>query len=132
MSQKARWLSRRREHDDEDDEQHRQHDVDDMPRRQQDRLARHAAVELRKAMIEPVKVIAPIATPIDISTSACAMDLADRADAEGLRRIERRRRDEHRREADQRVEGGDELRHRRHRNSPRDDRAGRAARAHAR
>ena len=37
------------------------------------------------------------------------------ADAEGFRRVERRRRDQHRGEADQRVEGGDELRHRRHR-----------------
>ena len=45
----------------------------------------------RKAMIEPVKVIAPMATPSDISTSACAVDVAERADAEGLRRIERRR-----------------------------------------
>ena len=55
------------------------------------------------------------------------MDVADRADAEGLRRIERRGGDEHGGEADQRVEGGDELRHRRHRDAPRDDGAGAAA-----
>ena len=68
-----------------------------------------------------------MATPIDISTSACAWIVAERADAEGLRRIERRRGDQHRREADQRVERGDELRHRRHRDAARDDRADAAA-----
>ena len=49
------------------------------------------------------------------------------ADAERLRRIERRRRDEHGREADERVEGGDELRHRRHGDAPRGDGADAAA-----
>ena len=47
------------------------------------------------------------------------MNVAGRADAEGLRRVERAGGDQHRREAHERVEGGDELRHRRHRDPPR-------------
>ena len=55
------------------------------------------------------------------------MDGAGRADAEGLRRIERGRGDQHRGHADQRMEGGDKLRHRRHRDAARDDGADAAA-----
>ncbi len=65
-------------------------------------------------MTEPVKVMAPMATPRAISNKRGAMDRADAADAEGLRRVERAGGDQHRCEAHQRVEGGDELRHRRH------------------
>ena len=64
-------------------------------------------------MIEPVKVIAPMAAPSDISIEARAVDGARHADAEGLRRVERAGRHQHGREADQRVEERDELRHRR-------------------
>jgi hypothetical protein len=62
----------------------RERDVDEMALRQHDRLARHAAVSFRKAMTEPVKVIAPMAAPSAISTrlAPCPM-VADRADAEG-------------------------------------------------
>ena len=84
-------------------------------------------LSLAKAMIEPVKVTAPMATPSAHLDQRLRVDLADRADAEGLRRIERRRGDQHRGKADQRMEGRDELRHRRHRDSARDDRADRAA-----
>ena len=49
------------------------------------------------------------------------------ADAERLGRVQRRRRDEHRRQADQRVERGDELRQRRHLDAPRDHGAHAAA-----
>ena len=59
---------------------------------------------LRKAMTEPVKVIAPMATPSDHLDQARAVDRAGLADAEGLRRVERAGRDQHGREADQRVE----------------------------
>ena len=55
------------------------------------------------------------------------MDIAGLADAEGGRRIECGGGDEHRGEADQRMERGDELRHRRHRDAPRDHRADAAA-----
>ena len=86
----------------------------------------------RKAMTEPVKVIAPIATPMRHLDQRLGVDVADRADAEGLRRIERGGGDKHGRKADQRVEGGDELRHRRHRDAARDRGADRAARRRAR
>ena len=56
---------------------------------------------LAKAMTEPVKVMAPMATPSDISTRLAACDVAGRADAEGFRRVERGGRDEHRGEADE-------------------------------
>ena len=73
---------------------------------------------LAKAMTEPVKVMAPMATPSDISIRLAACDVAGRADAEGLRRIERAGRHEHRGKADERVEGRHQLRHRRHRDAP--------------
>ena len=78
-------------------------------------------------MIEPVKVSAPMATPSDISTRLCLWMRAGVADAEGFRRVERGRGDQHRGEADQRMEGGDELRHGRHGDAARDVRADAAA-----
>ena len=68
-----------------------------------------------------------MATPSDISIRLCAWMLPGVADAEGLRRVERGRRDEHRGKADQRVERRDQLRHRRHRDAPGDDGADAAA-----
>ena len=65
-------------------------------------------------MIEPVKVIAPMATPSDISMRLAGWMPVALGDAEGVRRIERAGRDQHRGEADQRVEHRDQLRHRRH------------------
>ena len=55
------------------------------------------------------------------------MDVARRADAERLRRIQRRGGDEHRGEADQRVECRDKLRQRRHLDAQRDEGADAAA-----
>ena len=78
-------------------------------------------------MTEPVKVMAPMATPSDISTRLARVDVAGHADAERARRIERGRRDQHRRHADQRMERRDQLRHRGHRHAPRDHRADAAA-----
>ena len=78
-------------------------------------------------MIEPVKVSAPMARPIDISTRLAPWMCARLADAEGGRRVERGRGDEDRGEADERMEGGDELRHRRHRDAPGDHGADAAA-----
>jgi hypothetical protein len=78
-------------------------------------------------MTEPVKVIAPMATPSAHLDQRLAVDVADRADAEALRRIDGGRRHHDGGKADQRVEGGDELRHRGHGDAPRDDRADAAA-----
>ena len=55
------------------------------------------------------------------------MDVAQRADAERFRRVQRRGGDEHRRHADQRVERSDKLRQRRHLDAQRDEGANRAA-----
>ena len=66
-------------------------------------------------MIEPVKVMAPMATPSDISTRLWRVDGARRADAERLGRVEGGSRDQHRRQADQGMERRDQLRHRGHR-----------------
>ena len=55
------------------------------------------------------------------------MDRMERTDAIGFRREEGRPGDKHRRKADQRVEGGDELRHLRHGDAPCDDSADAAA-----
>ena len=67
-------------------------------------------------MIEPVKVIAPMATPSAISNRLAPLmaPIASASDAEGLRRIERGGRHQHRGKADERVEESHELRHLRH------------------
>ena len=88
-------------------------------------------LSLAKAMTEPVKVIAPMATPSDISTSEAPWIVPGLADAEGGRRVERRRGDEDGGKADAGMEGGDELRHRRHGDAPGDHRADAAADAEA-
>ncbi len=74
-------------------------------------------LSFRKAMTEPVKVMRADGHAERHLDQRLAVDRADVADAEGVGRIERRRRHEHRGQADQRVEGGDELRHRGHRRS---------------
>ena len=65
-------------------------------------------------MIEPVKVTAPIARPSDISMRLAGWMPPPSAMPKASRRIERAGRDQHRREADQRVEHRHQLRHRRH------------------
>ena len=47
-------------------------------------------LSLAKAMIEPAKVIAPMAAPKLISIQRLSADGAVNADAKGLRRVERR------------------------------------------
>src|SRR3954467_11700282 len=71
-------------------------------------------LSLAAAMIEPVKVIAPMATPRAISNSEPPLMPPDIADTECRGRGEPRRRDRHRGQADAGVEDGDELRHLRH------------------
>ena len=74
---------------------------------------------LRKAITEPEKVIAPIATPSPISTRLTGNDRAVAVDDAERGRIEEgRRADQHRRHADEAVESRDQLRHRGHRDPP--------------
>ena len=97
-------------------------------------------LSFRKAITEPEKVIAPIATPSPISIRLTRWIVpVGVGDAERNRVEEGRRADQHRGQADQAVEGRDELRHRRHRDPPRGDdadhradgdRAERSARSH--
>ena len=87
-----------------------------------------SACSLANAISEPEKVIAPIASPSDISIRLCVWILPDGADAERLRRVQRGRRHEHRGQTDQRVERRDELRQRRHLDAQRDERADRRRR----
>ena len=82
---------------------------------------------LRKAITEPEKVIAPIATPSPISTRLTWRIPSGLDDPEGVRVEEGGRADQHRRHADQRVEGGDQLRHGRHLDAARGDQADAAA-----
>ena len=85
---------------------------------------------LRKAITEPEKVIAPIATPSPISTrltGRIAPDASTIPNADGIE--EGRRADQHRRHADQAVEGRDQLRHRGHLDAPRGDQADRRRRS---
>ena len=70
----------------------------------------------KNAITEPVKVMAPIAAPSDISNKVEPCIEPGDAEAEALRRVKRARRDEHRGKADQSVEEGDKLGHRRHLN----------------
>ena len=65
----------------------------------------------RKAMTEPVKVMAPIAAPSDISIRLAAWISPGMPMPKASRREEGGGGDQHGRETDQRVEEGDELRH---------------------
>ena len=89
-------------------------------------------LSLAKAMIEPAKVMAPMATPRLISIRLWVRIAPSAADAEGIRRIKRRARDQHRGQADQRMERRHQLRHVGHGDAPRDHRADAAADGDAR
>src|SRR5260370_1115098 len=56
------------EPDDEKNQERDQRQIDDVPQRQQDRPAAHASIDLGKAITDPVKVMAPMVSPSDIST----------------------------------------------------------------
>ena len=86
----------------------------------------------RNAITEPVKVMAPIASPSDISIRLWPWIAPTAPMSKAARRVERTGRDQHRGHADQRMEGGDQFRHRGHRHAPRDHRAGAAADARRR
>jgi hypothetical protein len=81
-----------------------------------------------KAMTEPEKVIAPMPTPSDSSTSERPLSFPVAvAMPKGLRLIERGGGHEHGAQADKRVERGDQLGHVRHRDAAGDHRADAAA-----
>ena len=105
-----------RQADDGDHDQHKQGGVDDMPVRQQDRLARHATVELQEGddrTGEGQRADGDADRHFDAGFRVNGTDIAD---AEGGWCVERRRCHEDRSKADQRMEAGHKLRHRRHRN----------------
>ena len=98
-------------------------------------------LSFRNAITEPEKVIAPMATPRPISIRLCGKMLMKDGLAKGVTRTrdpERlgvevsRRADQHRGHADEAVEGGDQLRHRRHLDLARGDQADPAADEHRR
>jgi hypothetical protein len=100
-----------------------QRDIDDMPRRQHDRLAGHAPVKLGKGddrAGEGDRTDGRAKRHLD---QADGLDRTDFADAEGLRRIKRGRGHKNGGQTHQAVESGDQLRHRRHRNALGNDRA---------
>jgi len=88
---------------------------------------------LRKAITEPVKVMAPMATPIDISIRLWGVDVAVgcRCRTRSAHRT-RPAATQHRRHADQRVKARDQFRHRGHRHLARDHGADAATEAQAR
>ncbi len=102
-----------------------------MPRRQHDRRATHPAGELQKRDHRAGEGDGADGDAERHFDQALAVDGAFAADAEGRRRVERARRDQHRRHADQRVERRHQFRHRGHRHAPRDDGADAAADRHA-
>ena len=121
------WLSVCDKEHDEHDERDAERRVDDMAAGSMIGLPDMRPSSFRKAMTEPVKVMAPMATPRLISTSAWPWMSPTAADAEAFRRVDGRGRHHDGGKADQAVEGGDELRHRRHGDAARDHRAGAAA-----
>ena len=98
-------------------------EIDRMARRQHDRLAGHATIKLEECDDRTGESERTDGAAEPHLEQGDPGNAARRAEIEGLRRIERGRRDQNRRHADERVEGGDELRHRRHGHAPGDRRA---------
>ena len=115
------------EHHDAGDERQREPDIEQMARRQDDRLARHAPRELEEGDDRAGEGDGADRRAERHLDQALRVDRAGHADAEGFRRVEGGRRHQHRRQADQRMERRDQLRHRRHGDAPRDHRADAAA-----
>ncbi|MGY3426249.1 hypothetical protein ACVWZW_006753 [Bradyrhizobium sp. F1.13.4] len=113
--------------DDEDDEGDRKRDVDDVTERQDDRGTAHARGQLQERdhrTGEGQRADGDAERHLD---QALRMDVAGAADVEGFRRVERTGSDQHRGHTDQRMEGGDQFRHRGHRHATGDHRADAAA-----
>ena len=112
---------------DQHDQRDAERDVDDVARRQHDRLAGHAPVELEEGDDRTGEGDGADGDAEAHLDQAWPWMSPDRADAEALGRIERGRRHHHGGKADEAVEGGDELRHRGHGDAARDDGADAAA-----
>ena len=97
-----------------------------------DRRARHAAIQLRKGNHRTRKGNGANRKTQRHFNQRRALDIAAHANAEALRCVERRRRHKHRRQTDQRMEGRDKLRERRHLNALRNNGADGAANGQAR
>ena len=117
MSQKTRWLSVITSATTRTTMAINRARIEDVAARQHDRLARHAPVELEEGDDRAGEGDGADGNAERHLDQRLAMDRADFADAEGIRRIDRGGRHHHRGKADERVEGGDELRHRRHGNA---------------
>ena len=115
------------EQDDEGDQRQGKRDIDDVPSGQRDRLAAHAAGQLKEGDHRAGEGDGADGSAERHFDQALLVDVAFAADVEGRRRVEGAGRHQHRRHADQRVEGGDQFRHGRHRHAPRDHRADTAA-----
>ena len=113
--------------DDEEHQRERENDVDDVARRQNDRRAAHAGRQFQECDHRAGEGQGTNGDAERHLDQALRMDVAGRADVEGLRRVEGAGRHQHGGHADQRVERGDELGHRRHRHPARDHRADRPA-----
>ena len=98
-------------------------DVDDVPPWNHDRRAAHARGKLQERDDRAGESDGADRDAERHLDQRRLVDVAARPDAERLRRIVSARRDQHRGEADQRVERRDQLRHRGHRHAARDHRA---------
>ncbi len=114
MAQNANALVLATNRGDQHHQQHRQRDVDNVPARQHDRLAGHAAVELQEGDDGPGEGEGADRGPERHLDETAPLDVAGRADAERLRRVERAGGHDDGRKTDEAVEEGDELGHRRH------------------
>ena len=100
---------------DEEDERRGERNVDDMARRQHDRLAAHASRQLQEGDHRAGESDGANRDAERHFDQARAVNVTVRADVESRRRIERSGRHQHRRHADKGVKGRDQFRHRRHR-----------------
>ena len=117
----------RDECDDQQQQDHPERRVQRVLVGKRNRRARHQRLQLRERDHRAGKRDRADREPERHLDQALGVDAAGHADAERLRRVQRRRRDEHRGEADQRMERRDQLRQRRHLDAERDERAGAAA-----
>ena len=98
-----------------------------VPARQNDRLAAHPSIELEEGDDRAGEGQSADGGAERHLDAALSMDLAIGGDAEGFWRIIGSGGHEHGGKADERMEGGDELRHRRHGDAPGGDGADGAA-----
>ena len=127
IAQKIQGAWRDDEIRDQTDDRETDQEIEHMAHRQQDRRARHVAVQLRERDHRARERDGADRDAQAHLDQALRFDRARFADPEGLRAVERRRRDQHGGQTDEAVERGHQLRHRGHRDAPRDARADDAA-----